>query len=66
MNTEELSAQAASIAVHYDIHDFVHGQKDCRAGVPHVAGKSESYDQGYSFEYNLLEIFSARSPNASN
>ena len=66
MKTEELSAQAASVAVHYDIHDFVKGQKDCRAGVPHIAGKSESYNQGYSFEYNLEQIFSSRSPNATN
>lgn len=53
-----VSAEAAKAASNYDIHDFVKGQKDCRAGVPHVAGKSESYDRGYGFEYEFQQIFS--------
>lgn len=53
-----ISEQAAKVATNYDIQDFVRGQKDCRAGVPHVSGKSESYDRGYSFEYEFEQIFS--------
>lgn len=63
MNIEELSAQAASVAVNYDIHEFVNGQKDCRNGVSHEAGRSESYDRGYSFEYEFEQIFSSTGAN---
>lgn len=56
--SKEIMAQSAGVAVHYDIHDFVRGQKDCRNGVPHQSGKSESYDRGYSFEYEFEQIFS--------
>lgn len=37
----------------YDTFEFVRGQTDCREGVPHQSGQSESYDAGYSCEYQL-------------
>lgn len=40
----------------YDPFDFIRGQADCREGIPHKAGQSESYDAGYSAEYQLTEI----------
>ena len=45
----------------YDPFDFIRGQADCREGIPHKAGQSESYDAGYSAEYQLTEIKSHRS-----
>ena len=50
------SHQIAQIAINYDINEFIDGQKDCRDGVPHKAGMSESYDAGYSAEYQLEQI----------
>lgn len=66
MNTEELSAQAASVAVNYDIHEFVNGQQDCKNGVPHSEGRSESYNIGYSFEYEMAQIISERTSYERN
>ena len=40
----------------YDVFDFVRGQADCRDGVPHKAGQSESYDAGYAAEYQLEQM----------
>jgi len=31
--------------------EFLQGQKDCRDGVPHESGKSDSYDRGYNCQY---------------
>jgi hypothetical protein len=39
-----------------DLFDFIRGQHDCREGVPHKSGMSESYDRGYSAEYQLEQI----------
>lgn len=53
MNT--LNAQMAEIACNYDVHEFVHGQRDCKNGVPHKDG-TESYNAGYSAQYQLEQI----------
>ena len=45
----------------YDTFEFVRGQTDCREGLPHKSGQSESYDAGYSCEYQLTEINTANS-----
>lgn len=42
-----------------DVSAFIDGQQDCRDGVPHQAGKGESYDMGYRFEYEMGEILGA-------
>lgn len=52
----DYSAEAANAASNHDIHDFVNGQKDCRNGMPHKDGHGESYDAGYSFQYELEQI----------
>lgn len=39
-----------------DTFEFIRGQADCREGVPHKEGQSESYDAGYGAEYQLQEI----------
>ena len=31
--------------------DFLQGQRDCKAGVEHKAGKSKAYDDGYGTQY---------------
>ena len=33
------------------IDEFLDGETDCRNGVPHQTGKSDSYDDGYSYQY---------------
>ena len=48
----------------YDAFEFVRGQTDCREGLPHKSGQSESYDAGYSCEYQLTEINTANSKEA--
>lgn len=58
-----MNAQAdiADRALHCDdIEEFLQGRRDCAAGVPHKAGKSESYDTGYSAQYEDEQIRSAR------
>lgn len=47
----------------YDPFDFIRGQADCREGIPHKSGQSESYDAGYSAEYQLTEIKSQGAAN---
>lgn len=39
--------------------DFLAGQRDCRDGVPHQVGRSESYNRGYSEEYAHQENVTA-------
>jgi hypothetical protein len=63
MSDQEMAVHAAAIAVNYNIHDFIHGQKDCRDGVPHSPEFGESYDAGYNFEYHLEQ---ARGKHGSN
>ncbi len=53
-------AQVAERAANYGLFEFIKGQADCRDGVPHESGKSESYDAGYSTQYELEQIRSAR------
>jgi hypothetical protein len=36
-----------------NIDDFIRGQKDCKAGKPHEAGKSNDYNRGYAAQYEL-------------
>lgn len=43
------------------IEDFLSGQRDCRDGIPHKAGKSESYDSGYRCQYELEQMKAERS-----
>lgn len=47
-----------------EISDFINGQRDCREGVAHAAGKSAAYDRGYNAEYQLQEMRSYK--NASD
>lgn len=56
MRDTQLTGQIADIACNYDVFDFVRGQADCREGVQHQDGKGESYDAGYSCEYQLEQI----------
>ena len=46
-----------------NIDDFIKGQRDCAEGIPHKAGKSKSYDSGYSSQYTLEQIKTERSEN---
>ena len=39
---------------------FIQGQKDCRDGKPHKAGKPEAYDEGFRFQYELEQIMGAQ------
>jgi hypothetical protein len=32
------------------LNDFVRGETDCKAGIPHKEGQSREYDEGYGFE----------------
>lgn len=36
--------------------EFMQGQKDCRDGKPHEAGKGESYDRGYAAQYEWEQV----------
>jgi len=40
----------------YNAEQFIDGQRDCREGVPHKAGMSESYDAGYATQFQLEAI----------
>lgn len=35
------------------VGDFIDGQRDCKEGVPHQAGKSEEYTRGYGVQYEF-------------
>ena len=50
-----ISHEAAKAAANYDIHDFIKGQRDCKEGVPHKDG-TDSYNAGYSFQYELEQL----------
>lgn len=63
MSDKPLTAQIAEIACHYNVSEFVSGQKDCRDGVPHKAGMSEGYDAGYGAQYELEQIVGANRAN---
>lgn len=36
--------------------DFLQGQRDCKDGVLHEAGKSAHYDAGYSSQYEAEQL----------
>ena len=36
--------------------DFLRGQRDCKNGIPHKSGQSESYDRGYGIEYEKEQV----------
>lgn len=38
--------------------DFLRGQTDCKNGVEHRAGQSESYDRGYAAQYGREQLLS--------
>jgi len=44
-----------------DTEMFLQGQIDCRDGKPHQSGKGESYDRGYSTQYEMEQIQEAMS-----
>lgn len=35
--------------------EFMQGERDCIAGVPHEEGKSDAYTRGYGTRYQALE-----------
>jgi hypothetical protein len=43
-----------------DVSEFMQGQRDCRDGVDHKAGQSDSYNRGYATQYEWEQIQSAR------
>lgn len=49
-----------------ELLDFARGQLDCAQGVPHAAGQSAAYDSGYSFEYQMGEIFTHNNEEKEN
>ncbi|MBK8187625.1 MAG: hypothetical protein IPK77_10550 [Cellvibrio sp.] len=58
VNRDNLPAQLAQRAAGYLISDFLDGMKDCRDGKLHQMGMSDSYDAGYSSQYELEQIMS--------
>ena len=56
VSDKSLSAQIAAIACNYVVSEFIDGRQDCRDGIPHKDGKGESYDAGYSVQYELEQI----------
>ena len=55
----EFAFEVASDASNYDISEFINGQDDCKNGVEHES-KTPSYNAGYSAQYQLEQIMSAR------
>jgi len=56
VSDKPLTAQIAEIACGYVVSEFIDGQQDCRDGKPHFDDKGESYDAGYSTQYQLEQI----------
>jgi hypothetical protein len=56
----EFAFEIASDASNYDINEFIKGQDDCKNGIIHESGKSESYNAGYSAQYQIEQILSNR------
>lgn len=56
VSDNKLTAQLAEIACCYVMSEFIDGQQDCRGGKPHFDGNGESYDAGYSTQYQLEQI----------
>jgi len=42
-----------------NVFEFAEGQEDARKGKPAQNNASESYNQGYNFEYTMDEVRSA-------
>lgn len=40
----------------FDSSEFLAGQNDCAEGKEHKSGRSESYDRGYSTQYQMEQI----------
>lgn len=38
--------------------DFLQGQRDCQAGIPHAPNRSTDYDRGYQCEYEREQVMS--------
>jgi hypothetical protein len=38
--------------------DFLQGQKDCQAGIPHKPNMGSYYDRGYMVEYEREQVIS--------
>jgi len=47
-------------AIHFDAEMYMAGMRDCKDGVPHQDGKGANYDKGYSDEYTIEQMMSAR------
>lgn len=45
-----------SAAEDFNADEFMRGQRDCAEGIPHQAGRSESYDRGYASQYEWNEL----------
>jgi hypothetical protein len=46
---------------HYNVIEFIDGQRACKDGKPHESGKSESYDAGYAAQYELEQMITTHS-----
>ena len=44
-----------------ELNDWIDGQIDCRKGVPAKPDKSEAYQKGYGFQYELDEMIAEMS-----
>ena len=44
-----------------NLDDYVRGENDCKAGLPHKSDQSPEYDMGYGFEYTREQNENARS-----
>lgn len=53
------SAMMCERATHYDIGEFINGQRDCRDGITHKPGMTESYDAGYAAQYEIEQVMGA-------
>jgi len=48
-------SEARDIAA-LDADEFLRGQRDCRDGIPHREGQSDSYNRGYATEYEREQV----------
>ena len=45
-----------------NVDEFLKGQQDCKAGIPHKDG-SDSYNRGYSSQYECEQVATALTEN---
>ena len=38
------------------LNDFIRGEEDCKAGIPHKEGQSREYDAGYDEQYSKEQV----------